>query len=172
MKKSGWVILALLVVSGCGLKGKSGEAKQDEKPKEEIKEDVKPETKPDNQNSVVADILVEADYKPPFESAMCLIESVEIAGDILTVKVQYTGGCAKHEFVLHTPGGFMKSVPPQIMVSLFHNAKNESCKAIVDETVQFNIRKIRYPGGKYGKVMVRLEGWKDQIPYIYPEGEE
>jgi hypothetical protein len=68
---------------------------------------------------------------------MFFISNAFVWEDVLTVSVQYSGGCKKHDFQLVWDGTYTKSLPPQISLFLIHNNNGDTCKAIVREELQF-----------------------------------
>ena len=80
--------------------------------------------------------------------------------DILEVKVRYSGGCAKHQFELLWDGTILKSNPEQIPLVLVHNSNGDACRAIVTETIQFDLSNELNHG-----VLLQLKGWNNLITY-------
>ena len=69
--------------------------------------------------------------------------------DVLTVVVQYGGGCEEHDFNAYFSGGWAKSLPPQAAISLEHlNPNNDRCRSIVRDTFHFNMQPLQYGGAK------------------------
>lgn len=72
------------------------------------------------------------------------IESTGISGDTLFVVVSYGGGCEKHDFTMNTSMMWMKSNPPQLNVYIEHNSHGDKCRAMIQETLAFNLKPLRY----------------------------
>lgn len=70
------------------------------------------------------------------------IESVEKAGDILKVKVSYTGGCEEHTFEVIYGGQILLTHPCQINLTLTHNAKDDACEANITEILEIDLNKL------------------------------
>ena len=70
------------------------------------------------------------------------VEAARIQGDKLIVDVTYSGGCHTHGFQLNWDGVIKKSNPPQIDLTLSHNANGDTCKAIMKETMLFDLSVI------------------------------
>ncbi|MCF8463987.1 MAG: hypothetical protein K9G41_04060 [Flavobacteriales bacterium] len=69
--------------------------------------------------------------------------------DVLTVIVRYGGGCEEHDFNAYFSGGWAKSLPPQAAITLEHlNPNNDRCRALVFDTLRFNMKPLQYSGGK------------------------
>lgn len=71
------------------------------------------------------------------------IESATIAGDELTLVVQRGGGCAQHEYTLVASRGFRESFPVQSAVVLTHDAAGDMCRALVTDTLRFDLTPLR-----------------------------
>jgi len=72
------------------------------------------------------------------------VESAEMNGDVLTVEVTYGGGCADHSITacwINT--GCATSDPPQTGLALVHDAGGDSCKALVSETLTYDLSPMR-----------------------------
>ena len=71
------------------------------------------------------------------------LDSAAIQGNILTLTVSYSGGCAEHEFALYmSPSVFMESNPVQANLYLWHNANGDLCEAYLNKKISFDISKI------------------------------
>lgn len=92
--------------------------------------------------------------------------STKIIGDTLLVEVQYGGGCEQHEFTMHTNKIWMKSLPPQLNLWLEHQSNNDMCRALITETLFFDLKPIQHAGSK--SVDLILNGDREnRIRYIY-----
>lgn len=74
----------------------------------------------------------------PFE-----INSAVIQNDTMKVSVSYSGGCKTHEFTLVSSDVFLESHPVQLMVSIAHNANDDSCEAYPTEDYCFDLTPIK-----------------------------
>jgi len=70
------------------------------------------------------------------------IISVERAGDILKVKVSYSGGCIEHTFDIIWGGEILLSYPCQIGLILTHDANGDQCEANITETLEIDLNKL------------------------------
>jgi len=105
-------------------------------------------------NVEVKQIIVDANRgpapKPDFSASNWTMKR-----GILEVVVQYSGGCDEHDFNAYFSGSWLKSMPPQAMVTLEHlNPKNDPCRKMVKDTFLFDATPLEYPGGE--EVMVKL----------------
>ena len=92
--------------------------------------------------------------------------SGKIDGDILTLVVQYSGGCKEHVFSAHTNGMLMKSLPPKMGVYIEHNGNQDLCKSLVVDTVLIDLTPIKKIGeNPSNKLILNIE--KIKIPMIY-----
>lgn len=71
------------------------------------------------------------------------ILDARVDAGILEMDVSYGGGCAEHHLdaVAHT--GWMESNPVQVGVALAHDARGDSCKALVQRTLRFDLEPLR-----------------------------
>lgn len=67
------------------------------------------------------------------------IISASLEDDILSIKVQYGGGCKDHFFKLIIPKGIEKSNPPQTTFFLSHNSNGDGCEALISDELRFNL---------------------------------
>ncbi len=71
------------------------------------------------------------------------LNSAAIQDDTLKVSVSYSGGCKTHEFTLISSDVFLESYPVQLMVSIAHNANDDSCEAYPTEDYSFDLTPIK-----------------------------
>ncbi|MBL7898677.1 MAG: hypothetical protein JNJ99_09095 [Crocinitomicaceae bacterium] len=114
-----------------------------------------------NGGSIPSAILVENmdEYR---DNADFTITAVGVEGNIMTIDVQYSGGCQKHEFTLIGMKAIQKSLPPKRGVILFHNSNGDNCRSIVEEKLQFDISVLAYEGGE---IILNLDTWATPISY-------
>lgn len=62
------------------------------------------------------------------------IDSLAIVGDCLEVEVNYGGGCEDHTYDPCWNGSFAESNPVQATLWIDHDAMNDACDAIVQDT--------------------------------------
>jgi hypothetical protein len=67
------------------------------------------------------------------------IDSAWTLFNTLYVNVQYGGGCKVHAFELYTSGEQYMTLPGQYDLYLTHDAHGDNCKALVHETLVFNL---------------------------------
>lgn len=70
------------------------------------------------------------------------VESLSVQGNILIMKVIYSGGCKTHEFSLYAHREIGESIPPVLFLTVSHNANNDMCKALLRETINFDLSSI------------------------------
>ena len=81
----------------------------------------------------------------PIGSDPTFIESSGLAGDRLLLDVRYGGGCAEHDFQLSWDGAILKSNPPQVVLTLSHDAHGDPCRALLAERLQFDLSALGEP---------------------------
>lgn len=104
--------------------------------------------------------LAEFDAGDPF-----IIQGVDVKGDIISLVVTYSGGCKDHGFVLFADPRIMKSMPPQQNILLKHDANEDHCRALVTDTLRFDLSPIRI--GNEGSIVLRMHNNDDRITYTY-----
>jgi hypothetical protein len=91
------------------------------------------------------EIIIDANRKP-VKPDFRLLE-MNSQADILTVVVQYSGGCEEHDFNAYFSGGWGKSLPPQAAISLEHlNPIKDNCRSMVKDTLKLNLKPLQYSG--------------------------
>ncbi len=71
------------------------------------------------------------------------IRSGRIEGDVLSLAVQYGGGCADHDFGLVASDGWLESHPVQAGLVVVHDAHGDLCRALINNTLRFNLTPLR-----------------------------
>ncbi len=107
----------------------------------------------------IPEVEVDPTYTPQETDSFTLLES-SIEGDNLILLVRYGGGCEEHVWNLKTNGAYAKSMPPQITLNLEHNANRDMCRALLTDTLEFNLKPIRYNGSL--ELDVKLFGFPDR----------
>ncbi|NVK63948.1 MAG: hypothetical protein HWE22_05145 [Flavobacteriales bacterium] len=102
------------------------------------------------------------------ESASTTITGVTLEGNILSLEVEYSGGCTDHSFELVGSPMIMKSLPPKRTVKLVHNSNDDTCREWVSETIKFNIKALAVTETSGNEITLLLDGVKEPISYIYP----
>jgi hypothetical protein len=105
------------------------------------------------EQSEVQALSIDFEYSPR-ETDGFMINEVSLDGVILTVIVQYSGGCKNHEFKLISNQRYMKSMPPQLPLYLEHQANNDNCRALVIQTLKFDVTKAKYSGSPSCRLLV------------------
>jgi hypothetical protein len=71
------------------------------------------------------------------------LDSGWIARDTLFLAVSHGGGCADHAYALVASNGWMESSPVQLGVFLAHDAKGDTCKALLLRQLIFDLAPAR-----------------------------
>jgi guanyl-specific ribonuclease Sa len=74
------------------------------------------------------------------------IDSLTINGDVLSVFINYSGGCNPHQFDLTTNGNYEKSLPPQLSLCLNHSSNGDKCRKLIMRELKFNIESLKRQG--------------------------
>lgn len=75
----------------------------------------------------------------PAHRAPARVTAADATGPRLHLRVQYGGGCAAHEWVLHAHPALTHSVPPTATLRLGHDANGDPCDAVVTDTLAFDL---------------------------------
>jgi hypothetical protein len=78
------------------------------------------------------------------------VQDASISGDTLKVKVRHSGGCRDHLYGLTWDGTSTKTIPPQLPLSVTHNAQGDNCKANVNAERAFDLKPIKEKLGSAG----------------------
>jgi hypothetical protein len=96
------------------------------------------------------------------------INKVVLKDNILEISVNYTGGCAKHEFELIGSDLISKSLPPIRSINLIHKTlEEESCKRSIFDTLYFDLSNLAYQKTNGSVIKLNLVSWKEQILYTF-----
>ena len=102
------------------------------------------------------------------ESDPLTITSASLDGNILSVDIEYSGGCEKHWVDLVGSYSVMKSLPPQRTIKLIHGANNDSCRELISESLQFDVSLFAANQTSGSEIILLLDGYKGKISYVYP----
>lgn len=132
--KTTFIVLSIVALSAFGCKSKEATAEKAKKEKTEVVEDK------------MKSIQVDANFVWPKANDQVTIKKAQITKGVLTLSLEYGGGCEEHVFELVTTKMYKKSLPPQIDVFLKHNANGDACRKLFNEDHSFNVEAIKYPG--------------------------
>lgn len=112
-------------------------------------------TSPANMQATVATAA-----NDPFE----LMEA-RAEGDVLVLRVQYSGGSQVHDFELHSAAAPTKSLPRQVLLTVHHDAHGDRARAMIEEERTFDLTTYQDPRNTV--VHLRIEGVDDVLVYRY-----
>ena len=72
-----------------------------------------------------------------------VVNTAAITGDVLTLNVSYSGGCAAHAFTLVVSESFAGRSPTTLAGRVGHDANGDSCEAYPTEDYEFDLGVIR-----------------------------
>lgn len=70
------------------------------------------------------------------------VTSLSVNGNTLIMELSYGGGCKTHEFNMYASSTIGESYPPVIFITLSHNANGDVCKALLRETLNFDLSNL------------------------------
>lgn len=94
------------------------------------------------------------------------LNAANVDGDILALKLSFSGGCAHHDFALFmTPAAFMESNPVQANLVLNHDSHADPCDAYLTQKVRFDLRPLaelhRQTYGSRDEIILRIKSHPD-----------
>ncbi len=104
------------------------------------------------------------------ESSSVQILKSSIDGNLLTLKIGYSGGCAEHSFEFFGSEMIAKSLPPIRNVRLIHYANGETCRIYIERKLVIDLRELAYEKKSGSQIKLNISGQKDQqILYTYQD---
>lgn len=100
-------------------------------------------------------------------SDLIQITGVTISGNIMSIDVNYSGGCGEHNFQLIGSENIAKSLPPIRSVKLVHIANGDACRKLEVRTLVFDISDLTHKQEAGSVIYLTLDGWKDRIEYTF-----
>ncbi len=97
------------------------------------------------------------------------VESVVLEGDLLTVGVSYSGGCAEHRLggCWNDPS-FLEMDPLQTEIIIAHDNMGDKCEAEISDEVVIDLSTIRESvGDSANSIIVTLKGYDGSIEYTF-----
>jgi hypothetical protein len=89
-------------------------------------------------------VLVDDVNGPGWPADLITLDSAAMTGDgRLRLFSRYGGGCADHHAALLVGRAFAESHPPMLRARVAHEANNDSCKALIARTLEFNLQPVR-----------------------------
>lgn len=76
------------------------------------------------------------------------VDSISIENKVLSVFVNYPGGCRTHSFELYASGKLEASKPAKAILCLRHYDDTDKCKTQIIQEVKFNLADLKYPKTK------------------------
>lgn len=71
------------------------------------------------------------------------LDSVEVAGDSISMNVSHSGGCSEHEYTLFmSPAAFLESFPVQANLFLRHDDNDDPCDGLFTSRISFNLQPV------------------------------
>lgn len=95
------------------------------------------------------------------------INSASIEGNELLLEIEYSGGCARHDFQFVGSPALSKSLPPQRAVRLIHKNGGDQCESIVYQTIRVDISDLAVAQTPGNQVILKLDQYSEDLPYIF-----
>ena len=102
------------------------------------------------------------------ESSPITIDSANIEGNTLHLKVHYSGGCVPHLFEFIGDPAIVKTNPPKRTVKLIHLQEIDICSDEINEQIDVDIRELSVTETSGSEIILLIEGYPSPIHYIYP----
>ena len=86
-------------------------------------------------------VFAELDHRRlPVDAARIIHAQVD--GKILTVNLQFSGGCRRHRFALIAIGPLGESLPPSGLLRLLHDGAGDPCEALLQRPLHVDLSPI------------------------------
>lgn len=95
------------------------------------------------------------------------VNAVRVEGNMMYVDLSYSGGCKEHVFNVYGSNAIAKSLPPIRAIKINHNANEDHCRAMINQTISVDLRNFAYKKEEGSQIYLTLEGFKDRITYTY-----
>jgi len=114
-------------------------------------------------------VKITNDEPEVFQLDPFVLEEVLLDDCLLTVDVNYGGGCKDHEFELFmSPSIFSESFPAQASLWLKHNGNGDICRGLVSDKIEFDItaviEKYREQHGRDEEFILNVYGFFSDKP--------
>lgn len=152
-----FILVSALLMAGCGKKEKSAY-------KTPVTETYVQDASPND--ALELEIQIDKSYTWPGSTDPFDIVSRSISGDTLFVVVQYGGGCKDHGFKMSTNLMWLKSKPPMLHIYLEHENNDDNCRALVNRTLAFDLKKLRNPSTGQVKLILN-DNRESMVEYSY-----
>jgi hypothetical protein len=98
------------------------------------------------------------------------IISASLENDVLSLNVQFSGGCKDHFFKLIISEGIEESNPPQTTFFLSHDSNGDTCEALISEELRFNLivyKEYLQNTLNPSEIIIKFYGSDIRTPYFY-----
>ena len=96
-------------------------------------------------SSEIKNVIIDSKINMTDIGASYIIDSTKMNEDILSIFVNYSGGCKTHSFELYSNKAYGKSLPPQVYICLKHTSNGDACRQLIYKELKFNISNLKYP---------------------------
>ena len=122
-------------------------------------------TQDKNKTIPVKKIIIDQSFRNPNTELDYKIVDFNIEGSLLTTKISFKGDCGIHNFDLIFNKAFLKSMPPQAVLYLKHEASGKICNKEITKELKFDISELMYPMGN--EVHIKLHSFSEKKTYKY-----
>jgi len=105
--------------------------------------------------------------KNEISSDIFTIKSAKIEKNTLFLEVTISGECIQHAFRMFGFPGPINALQATRNIQLIHFANNDICTRSIDVPLEINISELAIKKEKGAKTMLKLEGWKFDLEYIF-----
>lgn len=91
---------------------------------------------------MIKSVQVKPDLNCSDTGAAYNIDSLSLKGKVLSVFVNYSGGCKVHVFNAYSTKLYSKSMPPQLTICLKHDTTDDNCRKLVMQELKFDISSV------------------------------
>jgi hypothetical protein len=119
-----------------------------------------------NTGNLCPDITIVPSINPNDTGDSYGFSSIALWGDCLELKVNYSGGCAQHDFDMRWDGSHAESWPVQVFLSLHHNDNDDPCDGLIfDHLLLYDLSHLQYEGAN--SLIINVVGDSKPLLYTY-----
>lgn len=94
-------------------------------------------------DSIDGEIRITCQSPQSLQDDIFFLDTVYVTGDVITLRIGYSGGCVEHDFELYmSPAAFLESCPPQANVYLRHDDHDDMCDGWFIRDLSFDLRPV------------------------------
>lgn len=85
-------------------------------------------------------VIIDSSFSVDNKNMRMNILNMQLNKDILTLEINYGGGCKEHEFNMYTTGAMVNN---NIQLFLVDKQNEDFCKMLINDTLTFNLSNLK-----------------------------